>query len=621
MFYRPRVSITTTITREVNGSQIPKQFPKPAPPARLTLLPERWYSSSSSLLSIPPSKSTQHRDGHFIRCCSPPYDCDAAPTPIDDRNLFHGNLYYYYYYSRQKLAAPHNLSQLRRLHALLIVGGGFFHSTDTALGSHLVHTYVKFGSVHEALLVFHHHLLPQKNKNNHNHKIIAWNAILRGYVNAGQFSEAIELYNLMLTQRNPLVPDNFTYPLVLKACSGISALQTGRGIVESIRFNTTHSNKKPNIYVECAAVDMFAKCGSLGEARMVFEDMTSRDLASWTAIICGTMHIGNWLEALHLFTRMRSEQGIKPDSAIVAVLLRVCGRLEEARQLGMTLQGFAIRSGFETDLYISNALVDMYCKCGDTLEAYRIFSNMVHKDAVSWNTLIAGYVQNCDYPRSIELYLEMKSFGVRTTAVTAASVLPGFGRLKLLKQGKELHSYILKQGFLSDIVLASALIDMYANCGAKREAEHIFGIMSDKDIVVWNSMIVGCACDEDFDSAFRIFRGVWHSGLKPNSITLISILPVCAKWGTVKQGKEVHGYAIRSSLGTVVSVVNCLLDMYCKCGYLDLGAKVFDKMSEKNVVTYNTVISAHGIHGQAQQAFSFFDMMKAANIRPNKLTL
>ncbi|KAH7856436.1 hypothetical protein Vadar_001426 [Vaccinium darrowii] len=144
--------------------------------------------------------------------------------------------------------------------------------------------------------------------------------------------------------------------------------------------------------------------------------------------------------------------------------------------------------------------------------------------------------------------------------------------------------------------------------------------MSDKDIIVWNSMILGCACDEDFDLAFRIFRGVWHSGLKPNSITLISIFPVCTKLGTVKQGKVVHGYAIRSSLGIVVSVVNSLLDMYCKCRYLDLGAKVFDQMSEKNVVTCNTVISAHGIQGQAQQAFSFFDMMKAADIKPNKVT-
>ncbi|KAH7857185.1 hypothetical protein Vadar_009950 [Vaccinium darrowii] len=94
---------------------------------------------------------------------------------------------------------------------------------------------------------------------------------------------------------------------------------------------------------------------------------------------------------------MRSEQGITPDSAIVAVLLPVCGRLEEARQLGMTLRGFAIRGGFETDLYVSNGLVDMYCKCGDTLEAHWIFSNMVHNDAVSWSTLIAGYAQNCNY--------------------------------------------------------------------------------------------------------------------------------------------------------------------------------------------------------------------------------
>ncbi|KAL6968734.1 hypothetical protein U1Q18_034527 [Sarracenia purpurea var. burkii] len=308
-----------------------------------------------------------------------------------------------------------------------------------------------------------------------------------------------------------------------------------------------------------------------------------------------------------------------PDSAIVAAVLPACGRLE-ARQLGMTLQGCAIRSGFEVDLYVSNALVDMYCKCADTWAAYQIFSNIAYKDCASWSTLIAGYAQKCQYRHCVELYIEMKSSGIRTTAVTAASVLPGFAKLKLLKQGKEMHNYILKQGFESDIVLASALVDMYANCGSKREAEHIFENMSHRDIMIWNSIIGAHASDKDFDSPFRIFRRLWHSGLKPNSITLMSILPVCTKMGTIKQGREIHGYAVRSSLETVISVGDSLLDMYCKCGYLELGVKVFDHMLEKNIVTYNTIISAHGIHGQAWQAFSFFHKMKLENIRPNKVT-
>ncbi|KAK9281900.1 hypothetical protein L1049_004807 [Liquidambar formosana] len=546
---------------------------------------------TSTLLPNPPFKST---------------DQTNQIIPLTDAHHQLSSLFYRTLFSH--LRSPPTLFEARKLHALL-VSAGFFdpNSTDRVLGSQLVNIYVKFGSLREALFVFNK--LPRKSN-------IAWNAILRGFVEVGQFSEAIEFHHLMLAQG--VIPDNFTYPLVLKACSGISALEEGRRVQELIHFNETHYNVKRNIYVECAMIDMFAKCGSLDDARRLFEEMPRKDLASWSSMICGTVQNGEWLEALCLFKRMTLE-GLRPDSVLVASVLPACARLE-ARRMGTAFQGCAVRSGFESDLYVSNALIDMYCKCGDTHEAHRIFYSMACKDVVSWSTLIAGYSQNCQYHESIELYLQMKSSGLRTNAVIVASVLPAFAKLKLLQQGKEIHNYILKQGFESDIVLGSALIDMYTDCGSKREAEYIFEIMSNRDITIWNSMIAGHALDGDIGSAFGIFQRIWEYKLRPNSITLVSILPMCTRMGIPRQGREIHGYTIRSSLETVVSVGNSLIDMYCKCGYLELGVKVFDRMVEKNIVTYNTIICAHGIHGHGEQAFLFFDQMKEKRIRPNKVT-
>ncbi|KAH7521076.1 hypothetical protein JRO89_XSUnG0119900 [Xanthoceras sorbifolium] len=312
-------------------------------------------------------------------------------------------------------------------------------------------------------------------------------------------------------------------------------------------------------------------------------------------------------------------QGLRPDSVIVAAVFPICGRLE-AKQIGMVLQGCAIRSGFESDLFVSNALIDMYCKRGDTYEAHRIFCGMVYKDVVSWSTLIVGYAQNCQYHESIELYLEMKSVGIMTNAIIAASVLPGLAKLKLLKQGKEMHSFILKQAFESDAVVGSALIDMYSNCGSMREAQNIFEVKLDSGTSIWNSMIVGCSLNGDFGSAFEVFGRIWDSNMRPNSITLVSILPMCTKIGSLRLGKEIHGYATRSGLSTVISVGNSIIDMYCKCGYLELGVKVFNQMVDKNIVTYNTIISTHGIHGRGHEAFTFFEQMKEAKIMPNKVT-
>ncbi|KAG5078770.1 hypothetical protein AAZX31_02G006800 [Glycine max] len=506
--------------------------------------------------------------------------------------------------SFHRLKSPPNLHEARTLHALLLVLG-FFQPTcphSSSFASQLVNVYVNFGSLQHAFLTFR--ALPHK-------PIIAWNAILRGLVAVGHFTKAIHFYHSML--QHGVTPDNYTYPLVLKACSSLHALQLGRWVHE-----TMHGKTKANVYVQCAVIDMFAKCGSVEDARRMFEEMPDRDLASWTALICGTMWNGECLEALLLFRKMRSE-GLMPDSVIVASILPACGRLE-AVKLGMALQGCAVRSGFESDLYVSNAVIDMYCKCGDPLEAHRVFSHMVYSDVVSWSTLIAGYSQNCLYQESYKLYIGMINVGLATNAIVATSVLPALGKLELLKQGKEMHNFVLKEGLMSDVVVGSALIVMYANCGSIKEAESIFECTSDKDIMVWNSMIVGYNLVGDFESAFFTFRRIWGAEHRPNFITVVSILPICTQMGALRQGKEIHGYVTKSGLGLNVSVGNSLIDMYSKCGFLELGEKVFKQMMVRNVTTYNTMISACGSHGQGEKGLAFYEQMKEEGNRPNKVT-
>lgn len=507
-----------------------------------------------------------------------------------------------------RLRSPPDLCESKKLHALLVLNG-FFNpaSSDRTLGSQLVNVYINFGCLREACKVFER--LPNKSN-------LAWNAIIRGFVEVGDFSKAIKFYNLML--QNHLVPDNFTYPLVLKACSGLNDLEQGRRVRDHVMFNEIRTDMKPNIYVECALIDMFAKCGSLNEAREVFDKMPTRDLASWSAMICGAVHSGELYEAMCLFKMMKSE-GFRVDSVVLASVLPICGRLE-SKQMGLALQGCVIKDGFESDLFVSNAVIDMYCKCGDVYDAHKIFYGMVYKDAVTWSTLIAGYARNCKYQESIELYLKMKSKGIITNEVVATSVLSGLANLKLLKLGKVMHGYTLKRALECDAVVGSALIDMYANCGSMKEVHNIFESMSYRGISVWNSMIVACSLNGESDLAFKVFKRIWNTDMKPNSITLVIILPICTKMGSYQLGKEIHAYATRNGFNAVVSVGNSLIDMYCKCGYLELGIKVFNQMVDRNIITYNTTISAHGIHGRGQEGLRLFEQMKEAKIKPNKVT-
>ncbi|KAE9618870.1 putative tetratricopeptide-like helical domain-containing protein [Lupinus albus] len=506
------------------------------------------------------------------------------------------------------LNSPPNLLVATKLHALLLVLG-FFHpnSPHISLPSQLVNVYVNFGSLQHASLTFTN--LPNKTN-------VAWNAMLRGLVDVGHFTQAIQFYHSML--KKGVTPDNYTYPLVLKACSFLHSLELGKWVQHTIQYNHLHYKAKPNVYVLCAMIDMFVKCGSLEDARELFDEMPVKDLASWTAMICGAVWNGECLEAVSMFRRM-SSQGLKPDSVILASVLPVCGRLEDVK-LGMTLQGCAVRNGFDSDLYVSNALIDMYCKCGDPVEAHRVLSNMVYRDTVSWSTMISGYSQNCLYKESYQLYIRMVGIGLKTNAIVATSVLPALGKLKLLKQGKEMHNYVIKEGLVSDVLVGSALIDMYANCGSIREAESVFEYISDKDVMVWNSLIVGYNLVGHFESVFLTFRRIWEAEHKPNSITLISVLPICTKLGALRQGKEIHGYATKRGLGLNASIGNSLIDMYSKCGFLELGVKVFNQMMIKNTITYNIMISACGTHGLAEKGLAFYEQMRVAGIRPNNVT-
>ncbi|KAL3641529.1 hypothetical protein CASFOL_016497 [Castilleja foliolosa] len=443
------------------------------------------------------------------------------------------------------------------------------------------------------------------------------NTILRSYLRSSNVSQAIHFFNHSSAQYMDLA-DNYTLPLILKSCSGLRSLEHGRDVHRLILLLRSHNNFKPNAYTKCALIDMFSKCGSLDDARMVFDEMPhrERDLASWTSIICGEINHRHETEALSIFEAMR-RQGTRPDSALMAAVLPACGRLL-AKQTGTALQGCALKTGVHDDLFVSNAVIDMYCKFGDTHLAHAIFSQMLCKDDVSWRTLISGYSQNSQYEQSLELYSARGPYN-KPSAVVVASVLPAIGKLNLLEQGKAIHAFILKQRFDCDVVVGITLMEMYSSCGSTREMETLLTVWPD-NLIVWNSAIVG---HENYDFALGIFRKMlWESDdkLKPNHVTFVSVLPICTKMGALKQGMEIHCYAIKSTL-MPVSVSNSLVDMYCKCGYLGYGLRVFDCCTmEKDIVSYNTIISAYGFYGYGKQALTLFDEMRSIGVNPTKAT-
>ncbi|KAL6841751.1 hypothetical protein ACP4OV_028263 [Aristida adscensionis] len=499
------------------------------------------------------------------------------------------------------------LGDVRASHAALLVAG---HRGSTVLAAQLVRAYARLGEVGlgHALRVFDG--MPRRNS-------FAWNAVIRGLVDAGRFSEALERYCDMVGDGS-VAADRFTYPPVLKACAALGAVEQGRKVREHMEAYFALGVATPNVFAQCALVDMFAKCGCLDEARSVFESMEVRDLAVWTAMIGGAVHEGEWHEVMSLFNRLRSE-GFAADSVIFATVIPACGRAKELR-IGTALHGCSVKFGVSGDLCVSNALVDLYCKCGTLDMAASLFLSIDYKDVVSWSTIIAGYSQNGIYYVCVSLFSEMVAAGIKPNSTTLASVLPSLSQLKLLRHGKEVHCFCLRYGIEQSEFLVSALVEFYSGQGFIREAEIVFESMPKKDLVIWNSMIGGYAVNEDSESALHALKAMQRVGLRADHVTVVSVLPLCDQLSRFLQGKELHAYAIRHGVSSVCSVSNALIYMYCKCGCLEIAIEVFGLTEERNTVTYNILISSFGKHSREDEAFLLFDLMKKDGVVPDKVT-
>ncbi|XP_057828991.2 pentatricopeptide repeat-containing protein At1g11290, chloroplastic [Cryptomeria japonica] len=496
-----------------------------------------------------------------------------------------------------------SLIECRQLHAHMIITGV---EQNDFWGSKLLNSYASCGSLVDAFLVFNK--IPEKNS-------VSWNAMIRAHVENGNLEEAIEIYNQM--QAAGVVPDNMTFPIVLKACASLGALQQGKEIHEKVvRFGF-----EDNVFVGTAIVDMYLKCGNVEVARQVFDKMPQRNVVSWTAMIAGCVQNGFAKEALELFGTMMLIADVKPCVVTVSSILPACTRLE-ALDHGKEIHSVVVKYGFEADNFVSCSLIDMYAKCGNLEDACQLFDKMSQKDVVLWTAIIAGCAQNGNADEALKFFYQMHCNGMKPNPLTISSVLPAFGHLKNLRGGQVIHDNVIKRGLESNLYVCSALIDMYVKCGQTKCAHKVFEDIPvrDRDVVSWNALILGYTQGGYGDTALALFREMQFSGVKPNSVSFASILSSCAHSAALQQGKEIHGYLIKSDFMIDDFVESSLISMYAKCGSIDIARRVFDKMFRRDAVSWNAIILGYGMHGNAQDALTLLHQMEQSGVKPDYIT-
>eukprot|EP01018_Ginkgo_biloba_P002453 Gb_38938 [translate_table: standard] len=416
--------------------------------------------------------------------------------------------------------------------------------------------------------------------------------------------------------------ESITYTRLLQGCIKIKALAEGK----QVHAHMLETGFKPCIFLHNNLVNMYAKCGSLQNARQVFDKLPEPDMISWNALISGYAQHGFYKDVLSHFLQM-TRAGMKPNQFTFASVLSTCANLAILQQ-GRQVHTHIIRTGFESYVFVGNALVDMYAKCGRIEEARQLFDEIPIQDEGSWNALITGYAQNGYAEEALKLFCEMQQAGLNLNHFTFGSVLKACSSVSAQEHGKQVHARIIKTGFESDVYVGSAILDMYAKCGGVEDALAMFYKMPKRNVVTWNAMIAGFFQTEDVDEsskyvekALNIFCQMQRTGMKPNHFTLSSILRACTSLAVLEHGKQVHVHVIKSRFELDEFVGSALVDMYAKCGIVEDARKWFDKMPKQDIVSWTAMVAGYTQNGHGEEAVKLFRQVLREAMIPDQFTL
>ncbi|KAI3857566.1 hypothetical protein MKW98_028830 [Papaver atlanticum] len=454
---------------------------------------------------------------------------------------------------------------------------------STYLQNCLLHLYVKSGKTNDAVELFDK--MPTKD-------VFSWNVMLSAYSKLGETGNLRATFDKMPArdsisynttiaglagsgcsvdglglfirmQRDGFEPREYTYVSALNACSKLLDLRRGK----QIHGRIVTGNCRGNVFVSSALMDMYAKCGQVEQAGWLFDRINDKNVVLWNSMISGYLKNGRPEKCLDLFLEMKVA-GVKPDLVTVSSVL-----------------GANFQSGF----------ID---------EATRIFKEIKEKDGVCWTTMIVGYAQNNREEDAWMLFSEMLSENVKPDKYTISSVVRVCARLASLVHGKVIHSKAIRNGIESDLLVSSALIDMYSKCGETLDARKVFQAMAVRNVVSWNAMIMGYAQNGQDQEALELYQNMLQEKLKPDNITLVGVLSACSRSGSVELGKkyfssisELHG------MKPTLDHYSCMINLLGRPGRMDEAVDLINSLPEEpNYLIWSTLLSVARVNGDIERA-------------------
>ncbi|XP_023750633.1 pentatricopeptide repeat-containing protein At2g21090 [Lactuca sativa] len=391
----------------------------------------------------------------------------------------------------------------------------------------------------------------------------------------GRLKEAVQSLENLASKGLRL--DTRSLALLLQECANYRSLKEGKWV--HLHMNVT-GRKRPGTFLSNHLIYMYSECGNWVCARKVFDKMSIKNLYSWNNMLSG-------------YAKLRM---MKP--------------------------------------------------------AQTLFNQMQEKDVVSWNTMVIGYAHTGHYNKALKFFKDLRMSNIRLNEFSFSGLLTVCIQTKELKLTKQVHCQVFHLGFLSNIVLCSSIIDSYSKCGEIHNARNLFDEMPKRDVLSWTTIVSAYAKSGDMKSANELFNimpnknpiswtslisGYTRNGfpyealnlftkmisqkVTPNQFTFSSALCASASLTSIKIGKQIHGFLIKSHLTPNTIVLSSLIDMYSKCGSVQLSQIVFNLVTDThNTILWNTMLSALSQHGHGKQSLELFSNMVRSKVKPDRIT-
>ncbi|XP_031495985.1 pentatricopeptide repeat-containing protein At5g48910-like [Nymphaea colorata] len=358
---------------------------------------------------------------------------------------------------------------------------------------------------------------------------------------------------------------------------------------------TNGLSKQPNFLT--SRFIAFCSSSPLGDvryARAVFDRVVRPSVFMWNSMIRGCSITGNLAanDGFSLYKRMHSENEAKPNSFTFNFVLKSCAAAVAVEE-GKEVHAHVAKSGCFWSPHIRTTMVSMYVKCGEVSDAQQAFDEMTERSLVAWSALVSGYASAGMTTKALDLFRDMQLAGVTPDEVTLVGVISACAQAGALKMGRWVHAYVEKRTVQLDVVLGTALVDMYSKCGCIETARQLFVEMPRRDTMLWTCMIMGLAAHGLACDALEVFSQMKLENVRQDAVTFIAVLSACAHGGLVAEGKSCFDLMIKNGISPQVEHYACMVDLLCRAGQVDEAYEfVRDMPLKPNAVMWRTLLVA-----------------------------